>query len=167
MKNALAILALILATSFAAVAQEAQTSSSETEQELRAITQELWDAAVKEDSSVAARVLADTFIATDENGSVSTKDGIIKDYHASTQVKSKTFEILDFKVVDYGDVAVVSYRAATHEERHVKNRDSQYRVTGAFHTRMDDNQYRHTETYIRKDGRWRMIASHFSGIPRG
>ena len=121
---------------------------AKVEQELIKLENGLNDATVKGDVAIFDRIAVDDLTDTDFTGRVWTKAQDI------ANVKSGTFKCTsavndDFKVRVYGDTAVVTGRNT------VKAQFMGMDVSG---------QYRWTDTWIKRAGRWQLVATHNSKI---
>jgi ketosteroid isomerase-like protein len=130
------------------VAVLAQTQSGSVEQELIKLEIGWANAVVKTDLAFLDRILADDFIQWNSDGTSQTKAQLLAalksgDYAASSQVLS------DIKVRIYGDAAVGT-GLNTSKEKYMGKDTS--------------GQYRWTDTWIKKDGRWQCVAGHGSRI---
>jgi ketosteroid isomerase-like protein len=91
-------------------------------------------------------LLADDFVITVENGTTYGKTGYIS-HSAESSVHVDLAEMSDIKVRMHGNAAV---------------------VTGAYHERGDedgkhyDYHDRFTDVWMKTDGKWQVIASHYS-----
>jgi ketosteroid isomerase-like protein len=148
MKHLIVIATLLLAgVGFAA----AQTpTSNQTEQELKRLTRELADSALRGDKAVAERYLADGYIETDGYGHVATRAQVLANYPGNASSMKATMDLEDIQVHDYGDTAVVSARAVMRLEANGQ------KIT---------NSYRTTDIWMRRNGGWQLIAEHYSNIP--
>jgi len=148
MKKLVAIAALLLA-GFASAAAQTQTSN-QTEQQLKRMTREITDSALRGDKAVAERYLADTYIETDGNGKVATRAQVLANYPGVPASMKATMDLEDIQVHDYGDTAVVSARAVMRFEANGQ------KIT---------NSYRTTDIWMRRNAGWQLIAEHYSNIP--
>lgn len=126
----------------------AQTQTESVEQELIKLGKEWADALVKRDVAFLDQIYADDYIGTDSNGNVFTKAQEI------ASVKSGDYAIIssvldDVTVHVYRDAAV--YFGRSSDKAQFKGKD----ISG---------QYRWTDTWIKRDGRWQCVASHGSRI---
>jgi len=126
----------------------AQPKSGSVEQELIKLEKEWTDALVKRDVAFLDRILADDYTSTDTDGNVFTKTENLE------LLKSGEYVLLsqvadDLKVRVYGDAAV--YMARTTDKAQFKGKD----ISG---------QYRWTDTWVRRAGRWQCVATHGSRI---
>jgi len=94
--------------------------------------------------------LAEDFIITLEDGSTYSKSGYIA-HSGDADNKVKVSEMSDLRVRLSGNTAVVT--GAYHEE-------------GTSKGKPYDNHDRLTDVWMLMDGRWRVIASHYSLIQK-
>jgi len=128
--------------------QAAPAKSASVEQELIELENGMNDATVKGDVTFFDRIAADDLTDTDFTGRVWTKAQDIEN------VKSGNFKCTsaandDFKVRVYGDTAVVTGRNT---------------VKAQFISMDVSGQYRWTDTWIKRAGRWQLVATHNSKI---
>jgi len=129
-----------------AILAKAQTAS--VEQELIKLENEWGDAYVKHDPATFDKMVTDDFFATMADGTVYTKaqaHEFIKTYEGVIT----SFVADEWKVRVYGDAAVVTARNTT-----------KMQVAG----KEVISQERFTDTWIRRDGRWKCVAAHNSAI---
>ena len=131
------------------VAILAQTQTESVEQELKKLEKEIGQAWAKRDVASYDRILADDYTWTDFDGIVWTKAQDLETLK-SGEVVNTSYVVDDWKVRVYGDAAVVTGRTTTVNEEY-KGKD----VSG---------QYRYTDTWIKRAGRWQLVASHTSKI---
>ena len=147
MKKTLAVVVFVLAVSCQAFAQAkpaAPAPNASVEKELIKLENDWNNALVKRDVAALNRVMADDWTYIDpDSGTLVTKA------HSLASLKSGEDVITsavgdEWKVRVYGDAAVVLMRWTVKEQ--YKGKD----VSG---------QYRGTDTWIKKDGRWQCVAS--------
>lgn len=115
---------------------------------LRALEVELTDAYRLRQIDHLASLLDEDFVITFEDGSTYSKTGYIS-YSATPSARIDVAEVSDLKIRLHGNTAV---------------------MTGAYHERGEDKgeaydyHDRFTDVWMKKDGKWRLIASHY-GIP--
>ena len=148
MKQIFAIVTVILATALFAAAQT--SADKKVEVELLRIQREMIDTSLRGDKSAFERYTADTYIETDFNGAVTTRARILDNFLTPPPSMKPTLEIQDVQVQVYGDTAVMSSRGNYRAEANGQ------KITNSFRT---------TDVWLRRDGRWQMIASHDSQIP--
>jgi len=124
--------------------------TANTEQELKQITREMFDAFMRGDKAFLDRLFVDTYIDTTREGRTYTKAQILKNVKAPPASVNISIDIEDAQVFDYGDTALMVYRKVERVEVIGQKTESQQRVT---------------DTFIRRDGRWRTISSQGTRIP--
>jgi ketosteroid isomerase-like protein len=120
------------------------------EQELKELEEEIGHAWATRDAASYDRILADDYIWTDYDGIVWTKAQDLEDLRSGQVVNTSYFED-DWQVRVYGDAAVVTGRTTVKETW--KGKDT-------------SGQYRYTDTWVKRGGRWQLLASHTSKIAR-
>jgi ketosteroid isomerase-like protein len=125
------------------------TEAASVDQELITLEKGWNDSWVKHDPAFLDRILADDYIGTRSDGSVFSKAQEIADMKYSENVVAH-IKSDDFKVRVYGDAAVVAFRFTT-KEQNKEGKD----IGG---------QYRTTDTWVKRAGRWQCVASHGSEI---
>lgn len=98
------------------------------------------------DISLLSSLLAEDFIITIEDGSTYGKAGYIS-HSADSSVRVDGAELSDLKVRLHGDTAVVT--GAYHENGESKGKHYEY------HDRL-------TDVWMKRAGKWQVIASHYS-----
>ena len=141
--QALSVLVLLLCILPAPLS--AQQKSQDTEKILA--LEKKWSEAYKHrDISILSSLLAEDFVITVEDGTSYGKEGYIS-HSADTSVKVETAELSGLKVRMHGNTAV---------------------VTGAYHEKGDSGGKRYeyhdrlTDVWMKIDGRWQVISSHYS-----
>ncbi len=134
-----------------AVSQQQEQSVSQAEREVRRLEREWLDAYERRDVEAMNRIVADDFTITHANGTVQTKAEIMVDLRASRESArpSSTFSTEDVRARVYGDAVVLTGRLTQRMER-----DGQMRMM----------QARYTDTYVRRQGRWQVVASQLTRI---
>jgi ketosteroid isomerase-like protein len=130
------------------VAILAQAQAESVEQELTKIEKGWADAMVKLDFAFLDRILAEDYLYTDYDGNVLTKAQNLAPLKSGEYVVTSAVND-EIKVRVYGDAAVVTGRWTGKET--IKGKD----ISG---------QYRWTDTFIKRDGRWQCVATHDSKI---
>jgi len=126
----------------------AQTKAENVEQELIELEKDWGDAEARRDVAFFEQILADEYMFTDPEGAVRTKVQYIANLKSGDlTVISSVLE--DIKVDVYGDAAVCFGRATSKAQ--LKGKDI-------------SSQYRFTDTWIRRAGRWQYVADHSSEI---
>jgi ketosteroid isomerase-like protein len=142
------LLAVGLVSLVFAIAILAQQKSESMEQELLKLEQQWGDALVKPDLAFLDRILAEDYLFTSPLGEVLTKAQMLAGLKSGKDIVSSVMNH-EMKVRVYGDAAVVNGHS-TYEET-VQGKD----ISG---------EYRWTDTWIRKGGRWQCVADHASRV---
>ena len=122
--------------------------------EVRRVEREWLDAYENRDSAAMERIVADDFTIFFPGGGSQTKADILASLErgrASSRPSSK-FVTEDVKARAYGDTVVLTGRVITISKR------------------ADGTEAReaslYTDTYVRRDGRWQVVASHLGNVPK-
>lgn len=149
------ILCLLLISTMALAAghvnKPQEPQSGNAEQEVKKLEREWLDAYEQHDAAAMDRIVASDFTITYPNGGVRTKEQIMRMIKsprpsAGPGPKFATEEVL---ARVYGDTVVLTGRLVT-----------QWQRAGEI----SKEQSRYTDTYVRRDGRWQVVASHLSNI---
>ncbi len=125
-------------------------SGNAAEHAVMRINREWAGAIIKGDSSATERYVAPDGIFTDATGSVFDRAQLIAMIKSGDlKLESTTFD--DVKVREYGDMAVVTYSST--DKGQYKGQD----ISG---------QYRWTEVWAKRDGKWLQVAAHQSRITK-
>jgi ketosteroid isomerase-like protein len=146
MKGILAAIVLVLAVSCQAFAQAkpaAPAKSASVEQELIKLENDWYEAGVKRDVAAVSRILADDWTAVNPEGTVENKTQALAEMKSGEDVYMSAVAN-EMKVRVYGEAAVVLGRNTVKEQ--YKGKD----ISG---------QYRFTDTWVKKDGRWQCVAT--------
>ena len=133
----------VVAVCFATPAIAAD-KTADVEKEITRIEHELAAAAIKADGEVFERDMAPEWTFTLPDGSVETKTENLGSWKKG-EIKISAFKIDEVKVKVYGDTAIASVLDT--ETTTVKGKD----VSG---------QYRTTDVFLKRDGKWKIVASH-------
>ena len=146
MKGILTTVVLLFAVScqvFAQAKPAAPAKGASVEQELIKLENDWNDAMVKRDMAALNRIVADDWTIIDSDGIIVTKTEFLANLKSGADVYTSAVGD-EWKVRVYGDAAVVLSRETVKEQ--YKGKD----VSG---------QYRFTDTWIKKAGRWQCVAS--------
>jgi hypothetical protein len=147
MKNLLPALFVVGLCSAAAASQTA----GKTEAELMQIERDIGQANIRRDKAYFERVEADEFIFTGSNGSLTTKaEDLAGLDEPAGDVKLIAYDVDEMKVRLYGKTAVVWGRVTST----YKGKDREL-----------ISRTRFTDTFIKRGGRWQIVAGHSSRIP--
>lgn len=135
-----------------------QTGSQQTqqigraEQEVRRLERAWLDAYERRDVEAMNRIVADDFIITFPTGDMQTKAQIISSLKRSPAGGvSHKFYTEGVRSRAYGDTVVLTGRVIAEWEQ------------GGKKVREES---RYTDTYVQQQGRWQVVASHLSNVPR-
>jgi ketosteroid isomerase-like protein len=140
-------LLVIASLAFWALAFAAARNKPDTESSTILGLENKWNAAYQRgDIAAMDSLLADDFIITVEDGSTFSKPGYIA-HNGDSTVHVKKSEMSDLRVRMHGNTAVVT--GAYHEKGTSKGKPYEYRD-------------RFTDVWMNINGRWQVIASHYS-----
>ena|ERR1700730_1184825 len=156
MKRMLAVAALTMAASSLALGQMTgkkahysnQTGDS-VEQAVRQMEEELRVAISKSDTKTYGRLLGDDYVFTNQDALVRTKAQMVSAYDSGS-LKYESIKFDEIKVHPYGDTAVVTGRSTQ------KAQDNGKDIRG---------QFRYTRVYVKRQGRWQLVATQVTRIP--
>lgn len=100
--------------------------------------------------ALAAEFLGDGFTLTDTSGNVTTREETLLELR-NKEPRYEVFRNYDMKVRLYGDTAVVNGITS---------------VKGVSGGRAFASELRFTDTLVKRNGRWRLVASHVSPLPK-
>lgn len=118
------------------------------EQNLRTMIENLMQAYPKQQAAVLDRILADDLAVINPDGSRGDKAGEIAGLR-SGKLKLESVTNDDIKVRVYGDTGVVTGRAT---------------IRGQIEGREIKDQNRYTSVFLKRRGRWQVIALHVSRV---
>jgi uncharacterized protein (TIGR02246 family) len=125
-----------------------QEQKSKAEQEVRTLERQWLDAYEQHDAAAMDKILASDWIGTFADGGMQTKEqvlGFIKSSRKPGMVGPKFFSE-DVRARVYGDTVVLTGRIVTQWPGGDSNREVS----------------RYTDTYVKRDGTWQVVASHMS-----
>jgi ketosteroid isomerase-like protein len=123
--------------------------------EVTALLHEFMDAAGRSDRAVFEKFFADDVIYTRATGAVITKADIMKSLRTPpppAEGKS-TYSAEDITVHEYGETTVVAFRLEA--------------TTVRSDGKVEKARYRNTGTFVRKNGRWQVVAWQATKITEG
>jgi hypothetical protein len=122
-----------------------------TEAELMQIERDIGQANIRRDKPYFERIEADEFIFTDSGGGLTTKaEDVASLDKPAGDFKLVAYDVDEMKVKVYGKTAVVWGRATSTYKSKDKEMVSRTRFTDVF---------------VKRDGRWQIVAGHSSRIP--
>lgn len=135
----------------------AQQARQSTTHRLTAMLNQFLDDASTGNRGGFDRFFANDVIYTGSNALVRTKPDIMKNVGSMkpTTDKKTTYSAEDVTVHDFGDAAVVAFRLVARTE--TKN---------AKGPKIETASYRNTGTFVRRNGRWQVVAWQATKIPK-
>jgi ketosteroid isomerase-like protein len=156
MKRMLAVAALIMAASSVALGQITGKKANyfsqkgdSVEQAVMQMEEALRVAVSKSDTKAYGRIVGDDYVYTNQDALVRTKAQVMSDYDSGS-LKYESLKFDEIKVHAYGDTAVVTGRQT------VKAQDNGKDISG---------QFRYTRVYVKRQGRWQLVATQVTRIP--
>lgn len=150
-----ALLALALSPTAAgqdnAGAKHAAAAEASKEEVLRA-EREQRDAYLRRDAAATERMVADEFVLTIQGGQIGTKADLLAFVREEPRDPTLTLTAEDTRVSLSGDTAVVTGRRVERRRRPDNNQE------GVAYAR-------YTRTYVKRGGRWQLLAEHLQAIP--
>lgn len=126
------------------------SATAAAEQELIRLEHAWARAYVARDLGTLDRIEHADWACTDAEGKVTTKAEEHRDVSSGTYAAT-VFAMSDLKVRVYGDAAVVTGRQVEQATMAGKDASAEFRIT---------------DTWIRRDGRWQCVATHLSKVPK-
>ena len=150
------VMLLVAACGISPARQATPSKLSKAEEEVRRLERQWLDAYEQNDADAMERIVADDFTITFPNGAMQTKPqlmSMIKSPRRPGQPRMK-FYTEGVQSRAYGDTVILLGRVVSEYERDGKP---------------VKEQSRYTDTYVRRDGRWQVVASHLSNVeqPKG
>jgi uncharacterized protein (TIGR02246 family) len=145
----IAALVLVAASSTLGQTQSAKREQGgNTEQTIRQLDHERIQAQISADAVALDRLYADDFLGVGPSGTVRTKAQVIEDF-TSGKLKFQTITTDDVQVRVYGNTAVETGRSIMNGQDKGKSvpRDTRF-----------------TRVWIKQEGRWRLVANHYSTL---
>ena len=146
----LTCLALLLAAA-CGLAPAQQQKLSTAEEEVRRLERQWLDAYEQNDSDAMNRIVSDDFTITFPDGSMQTKPQImsmLKSPRRASQPRMR-FRTEGVQSRAYGGTVILIGTVVTEYEREGKTASE---------------RSRYTDTYVRRGGRWQVVASHLSNV---
>lgn len=128
-------------------------SAQTPEQEVRKLERAWLDAYEQRDAKAMEAIVADDFTITFTDGSVQTKPQILNMIKAPRRADNPPPKIYteEVRARVYGETVILVGRVV-----------SEWQQNGQ--TMKEQNRY--TDTYVRRGGRWQVVASHLSSVPK-
>lgn len=141
---------VVSARAKAASANEKQSDKIKVEQTLRMLSEELFQAYPKQQSSVLDRILADDLTVINPDGSTGNKAGEMGSLRSGA-LKLESVTNDDVKVRIFGETAVVTGRAT---------------IKGQIEGKEIHDQNRYTSVFVKRRGRWQVIAMQITRVAK-
>jgi ketosteroid isomerase-like protein len=150
MKHTIAVLLLAMGVLAAAQTQKNRPvqGTAATAEALIDLENRWVDALAKSDTATLDSIFADTYVDTDEHSQRSDKQGVLS-VLKSGELKLEFIKLSDMQVHVYGDAAVVIGSSAQ---------------AGNFKGQALAPKVIFTDTFIKRNGKWRAVASHRSAV---
>jgi ketosteroid isomerase-like protein len=145
------LLTMLLVASLAFPCLAAKQSTAD---QLTALLHQFLEGVSKNDNSAYDRFFADDLIYTRSAGATITKADILKslDEPNPPDAPKAAYDADDITVHAYGNMAVMNFRLI----QHMTNKD------GSTET----NYYRNTGTFLKRNGRWQVVAWQATRVPQ-
>lgn len=144
------IAAIFCPAIFAQKDKKSDAKLNKVEAELMRLEREIGQANIRRDKAFFEKIEADEFIFTDSGGGITTKaEDVASLDKPAGEFKLVSYEVDEMKVSVYGNTAVVTGRTTT------VSRGKDREVT---------SRYRFTDVFVRRGGRWQIVAGHSSRI---
>lgn len=124
--------------------------SSPAEQEVLDVRNALRETALKRDMVAWSRYVADDCIFSTDDGILITKAQFIKHIGKLPPEYDHSTNPRDYAVHLYGGTAIINFRLTTHEQ---------------FTDADIVSEQRQTETYVKQNGSWLLVARHWNNLP--
>ena len=126
-------------------------AQNNAEQEVRKLERAWLDAYEKNDAEAMSKIVADDFTITFPNGSIQTKPQILDSLKRSRNSPPPKFYTEDVQARVYGDTVILIGRVITEWQQNGQP---------------IKEQNRYTDTYVKRNGSWQVVASHLSNVPK-
>ena len=151
MNRILVVTILIVALDPLAGGQTKNTRRTQTDrvvERIRKLDQERIQAQIHADAMALDRIYADDFIGIGPSGTVRTKPQVLADF-TSHELTFQSITTDEVRIRVYGNTAVETGRTTTvgQDQGKVVPRDNRF-----------------TRVWVRRQGRWRLVANHYSTL---
>jgi Domain of unknown function (DUF4440)/Domain of unknown function (DUF3471) len=123
---------------------------SPAEQEVLKVRTALRDTALRRDMAAWSRLVADDCIFSTDDGTLITKAQFIKHIGKLPREYDHSTNPRDYVIHLYGSAAILTFRLTGHEQ---------------FTDADILSEQRQTETYVKQNGSWLLVARHWSNLP--
>jgi len=143
-------ISLLLLTGLLLLTTFVNGQSDKSEQEVRKLERSWLDAYEKRDVAAMTAIVADDFTITFPDGSIQTKPQIIESLKRPGGASMK-FHTESVQSRAYGDTVILIGLVTSEWKQNDKP--------------MADRS-RYTDTYVKRNGKWQVVASHLSNAPK-
>ena len=151
MNRILVVTVLIVALYSLAVGQTKNTRLTQTDrvvERIRKLDQERIQAQIHADAIELDRIYADDFIGIGPSGTVRTKPQVLADF-TSHELTFQSITTDEVRIRVYGNTAVETGRST---------------MVGQDKGKVVPRDNRFTRVWVRRQGRWRLVANHYSTL---
>ena len=151
MNRILVVTVLIVALDPLAVGQTKNTRRTQTDrvvERIRKLDQERIQAQIHADAMALDRIYADDFIGIGPSGTVRTKPQVLADF-TSHELTFQSITTDEVRIRVYGNTAVETGRST---------------MVGQDKGKVVPRDNRFTRVWVRRQGRWRLVANHYSTL---
>lgn len=135
---------------FSQIDKKTNSKTTKVKTELMQIERDIGQANIRRDKAFFEKIEADEFIFTDSVGGITTKaEDVASLDKPAGEFKLISYEVDEMKVSVYEKTAVVTGRATTV----LRGKDREIM-----------NKSRFTDVFVRRGGRWQLVAGHSSRI---
>lgn len=124
-------------------AVKSEKMSGSVEDQIKKLEEEWANGAMKGDTSVIERFEADDIVSTDPSGKVTDKQQDVQALK-SGELKFESMNLSDMKVHVYGNTAVATGTNT---------------IKGSYKGQDISGAYRFTDTWVKRNGKWQVVAS--------
>jgi ketosteroid isomerase-like protein len=149
MRYLVGLLAALCSTAISGNMAEAQKLSP-AEQEVVNVSKARMEAAANRDMAAWTRYVGEDCIFSTDGGTIATKAQMLEHYKKVPANYDRALDPHDHIVHLYGDTAIVNYLATNHEQ---------------FGNTDLTTEQRRTETFVKRDGSWLLIAIQWDDLP--
>lgn len=152
MRTILMAALLAVALPLCSAGQERGTNRNAVVQEILKAEREQRDAYLRRDLAATNRMVADEYVLTIQGGEIGNKTNLLTFIKEEPADPTLTLSAEDTQVSVNGDTAIVTGRRVERRRRPDNNQE------GVAYAR-------YTRAYVKRDGRWLLLAEHLQAIP--
>jgi len=148
--RSIACLLFALCLSASMIGAQDQPKVSPAQQEVLNVRNALRETALRRDMTAWSRYVADDCIFSTDDGELHTKAQFIEHVGKLPPDYDRSVNVRDYTVHVYGNTAVINFRLTGHEQ---------------FTDADIISEQRQTETYIKQNGSWLLVARQWGNLP--